>query len=73
VRVFPDDGTRLFRGDTTFCARPGALPNAISLESSNYPGWFLRHRENELWVDQSDGSSAFKSDSSFFVRLPLGG
>jgi RNA polymerase sigma factor (sigma-70 family) len=73
LRVFPDDGTRLFRGDTTFCPRPGALPNSILLESSNYPGWFLRHRENELWVDQSDGSSAFKSDSSFFVRLPLGG
>jgi hypothetical protein len=71
--VFRDDGSRLFRGDATFCVRAGTLPGTVALESSNYPGWFLRHRENELWVDKFDGSTAFAADRSFYVRAPLGG
>lgn len=71
LRVNANDGTKLFRGDATFCVRPGSLSGSISLESSNYPGWFLRHRGTELWVDQSDGSAGFRADSSFRVRPPL--
>ncbi|AGZ41268.1 sigma-70 family RNA polymerase sigma factor [Actinoplanes friuliensis] len=71
LRLSPDQRTPLFRGDATFCARPGAAPGSVALESSNYPGWFLRHRDNELWVDQTDGSTAFRTDGSFRVRPPL--
>ena len=70
VRVDPDVGTELFRGDATFCPRDGAAAGSVLLESSNYPGWFLRHRADELWVDQSDGSAAFRADGSFRVRPP---
>jgi RNA polymerase sigma factor (sigma-70 family) len=72
VRLNPDVGTELFRGDATFCARAGAVTGSVALESSNYPGWFLRHRGDELWVDQSDGGAAFLADGSFRVRPPLG-
>jgi hypothetical protein len=73
LRVYPNDGSELFRGDATFCARPGSEAGSISWESFNYPGFFLRHRGNELWVDHSDGSAAFRADSSFRVRAALGG
>ena len=70
LRSSPAENTPLFRGDATFCARPGALPGSVSLEASNYPGWFLRHVNGQLWVDRSDGSAAFQADSSFLVREP---
>ncbi len=44
LRVFSNDSTPLFRGDATFCVRAGLTAGSISLESSNYPGWFIHHR-----------------------------
>jgi hypothetical protein len=73
VRLNLNEGTELFRGDATFCVRTGSVAGSASLESSNYPGWFLRHRGDELWVDHSDGSAAFAADSSFLIRPPLAG
>jgi hypothetical protein len=71
VRLSADQDTDLFRGDATFCVRSGPVAGSLSLESSNYPGWFLRHRGTELWVDQSDGSEAFHADTAFRARRPL--
>jgi hypothetical protein len=71
LRPSPDEGTALFRGDATFCARKGSAADSIALESANYPGWFLRHVGDDLWVDRSDGTAAFLADSSFLVRTPL--
>jgi RNA polymerase sigma factor (sigma-70 family) len=71
VQLSPNQGTELFRGDATFCPRPGATPGTVVLEASNYPGWFVRHRDDELWVDQSDGTVGFRADASFRVRAPL--
>ena len=73
VRLSPEEGTALFRGDATFCVREGSVPDSVSLESSNYPGAFLVHRGSELWVDFSDGSSGFRSDASFRPLPPLAG
>ncbi|MFI1992952.1 sigma-70 family RNA polymerase sigma factor [Actinoplanes sp. NPDC020271] len=71
LRLSRDEGSKLFRGDATFCPGPGQAAGSITLESSNYPGWFLRHRGDELWVDQFDGTSGFRADGSFFVRPAL--
>lgn len=71
LRLNQDQGTPLFRGDATFCPRPGAVRDSILLESSNYPGWFLHRRGEELWVDQSDHSGSFLAESSFWTRAPL--
>ncbi len=73
LRVSADDGTDLFKGDATFCVRPGASAGSIALQSHNYPGAYLHRRGNELWVDFTDGSAAFLADSSFRVRSPLTG
>ena len=71
LRLDLDQGTALFRGDATFCVRDGATPGTVSLESSNYPGWFVHHRENRLWVDQTNGSAAFRTETSFRLRPAL--
>ena len=73
VRLDPDQGTALFRSDATFCIKNGATAGTVSLESSNYPGWFLHHRGAELWVDQTDGSTAFHTETSFRLRTALAG
>jgi Alpha-L-arabinofuranosidase B (ABFB) domain len=71
LRLSPDEGTALFRGDATFCARAGVAAGSVSLESRNFGGFFLRRLGGELWVDQDDGSAAFRQDSSFLIRPAL--
>ncbi|GIG00964.1 sigma-70 family RNA polymerase sigma factor [Catellatospora citrea] len=73
LRLNPNEGTALFEGDATFCVRPGSSATTVLLESSNYPGWFLHRRGSELWVDQTDGTAAFRAASSFRIRPPLAG
>lgn len=43
----------------------------VSLESTNFPGYFLRHRNFEVWVERNDGSAAFRNDASFHRRAGL--
>jgi RNA polymerase sigma factor (sigma-70 family) len=73
LRLSRDEGTPLFRGDATFCPRAGSVAGSIQLVSSNYPGYSLRHRGDELWVDPSNDTAAFRADSSFRVRPALAG
>ncbi|MFD5824153.1 family 43 glycosylhydrolase [Lentzea sp. NPDC060358] len=44
-----------------------------SFESTNFPGYHLRHRNNELWVERGDGSTLFRNDASFTQRAGLAG
>jgi hypothetical protein len=47
---------------------PGlADSNAVSIESVNYPGSYLRHRFGEIWSDKNDGTDVFKLDASWIV------
>ncbi|GAA1653583.1 sigma-70 family RNA polymerase sigma factor [Catellatospora bangladeshensis] len=73
LRLDPAIDTELFRGDATFCVRPGPSAGTVLLEASNYPGWFMHRRGTQLWVDHSDGSAAFQAESAFRVRPPLAG
>jgi hypothetical protein len=43
------------------------------LESTNFPGYFLRHRNHEAWAERNDGSSLFKADAGFVRRTGLAG
>jgi GH43 family beta-xylosidase len=43
----------------------------VSLESTNFPGYYLRHRNNELWVERTDNSTLFRNDASFSQRAGL--
>jgi hypothetical protein len=48
-----------------------AGPGTVSLESANFPGYYLRHKNNEVWVEKNDGSTIFKNDASFYQRAGL--
>lgn len=43
----------------------------VSLESANFPGYYLRHRNQEVWLDRNDGSTLFRNDASFYRRAGL--
>ncbi|WP_030767681.1 sigma-70 family RNA polymerase sigma factor [Streptomyces sp. NRRL F-2664] len=68
LRLSTDDGSELFRKDATFCPRAGAVAGSVTLESHNYPGSVLRHRDGGIWLDGSDGTRAFAGQASFVVR-----
>ncbi|WP_327003428.1 sigma-70 family RNA polymerase sigma factor [Dactylosporangium sp. NBC_01737] len=70
LRLSGDEGSHVFRGDATFC--PILTEDGqVFLESANYRGYFIHRQDDQLWVDQGDGSAAFRADSAFRVRPPL--
>ncbi|TDC41023.1 family 43 glycosylhydrolase [Micromonospora sp. KC213] len=40
----------------------------VSLESTSNPGYYLRNRNNEIWLDKNDGTTGFKNGASFTRR-----
>ncbi|HWU11621.1 MAG TPA: family 43 glycosylhydrolase [Streptomyces sp.] len=49
---------------------PGlADPSAVSLESVNFPGNFLRQRDGEVWIDTRTDDAAFRAESTW-RRVP---
>jgi hypothetical protein len=51
---------------------PGLADSAaVSFESVNFPGHYLRHRNGQLWKDADDDSAIFKADATFYVRPGL--
>ncbi|WP_055713907.1 sigma-70 family RNA polymerase sigma factor [Streptomyces torulosus] len=71
IRLDTDDGSAIFRKDATFCPRSGSTAGSVSLESYNYPGRYLRHRDNlQLWLDPSDGTAAYRASRSFVLVEP---
>ncbi|MFM9594584.1 sigma-70 family RNA polymerase sigma factor [Streptomyces scabiei] len=71
VRLDADDGSALFRKDVTFCPRPGSTAGSVSLESYNYPGRYLRHRDDlQLWLDPSENTAAYRASRSFVLVAP---
>jgi GH43 family beta-xylosidase len=58
--------------DSQFRVVPGlAGSGTVSLESTNFPGYYLRHRNYEMWVDRNDGGTQFRDDASFSQRAGL--
>jgi hypothetical protein len=57
--------------DATFTSRRAlsGRPDAVSLESLNYPGHFLRHQDFRLKLHANDGSELFARDATFIERL----
>ncbi|MEV4759687.1 AbfB domain-containing protein [Micromonospora sp. NPDC049559] len=64
----------LARQDASFVVRPGlAESSCYSLESTNYPGHYLRHRDYRLRKDANDGTAVFAQDATFCAQLPRTG
>jgi hypothetical protein len=43
----------------------------VSLEAANFPGYYLRQKNSEVWLEKNDGTPAFASDASFYRRSGL--
>lgn len=76
VRRDARDGSALFDGDATWCARSGLSGASTSLESANVPGSYLRHFNSEVWLARSGGPlpsdtpSNFANDATWNVAAP---
>ncbi|MFI9748716.1 family 43 glycosylhydrolase [Streptomyces collinus] len=58
--------------DSQFRVVPGLAGNGtVSLESANFPGYYLRHENFEVWLRKNDGSAQFASDATFRQRAGL--
>ncbi len=58
--------------DAQFTVRPGlADPDAVSVESVNFPGFFLRHQGNTLILGSDDNSDSFAADATWWLRPGL--
>lgn len=59
--------------DSYFKLVPGinGNPNCVSFESINMPGYYMRHRDGEVWFDKYENSSLFKADASWIPRTGL--
>jgi hypothetical protein len=60
------DSSTLDKEDATWIIRRGfANDSCLSLESKNYPGYFIRHFNFKLFLQPYDGSAQFAADSTF--------
>jgi hypothetical protein len=58
----------LDKQDATWIVRAGLADDAaVSLESKNYPGRFLRHQHGAVYHHENDGSRQFAEDATFVV------
>ncbi|MCE7008136.1 AbfB domain-containing protein [Kibdelosporangium philippinense] len=76
VKLHANDGTDLFKGDATWCAKPGLEGAGIALEAKNVPGRFMRHINGEVWLANDSGQfdwdtpTLFKPDATWAVVDP---
>ncbi|MFG1670064.1 family 43 glycosylhydrolase [Streptomyces sp. Y7] len=58
--------------DSQFRAVTGlAGGGTVSLESANFPGYYLRHKNFEVWLEKNDGTAQFAADATFHRRAGL--
>ncbi len=55
--------------DSEFVVEPGlADPTAVSLESVNFPGFFIRHHNNLIMLVANDGTEDYKGAATWWIR-----
>jgi len=58
--------------DSQFMLVPGlADPEAFSIESANFPGYYMRHENNAVSLQADDGGETFAADSTWWLRPGL--
>ena len=65
------------RADATLCARTGLTGGGVSLESYNFPGYYIRHYNAEVWISNGAGAAgtpqgpaSWAADSTWSVASP---
>ncbi|MFI8529726.1 sigma-70 family RNA polymerase sigma factor [Streptomyces aquilus] len=71
IRLDVNNNSAIFQKDATFCPRSGSTAGSVALESYNYPGRYLRHRDNlQLWLDPSESTPSNRASRSFVLVAP---
>lgn len=72
VQLAANDGSGAFATEATFCMSAGLAGSGVSLQPLALPGYYLRHRNYALWIDQlgSINPSSFNADASFNIVDP---
>ncbi|MFY1699916.1 MULTISPECIES: AbfB domain-containing protein [unclassified Solwaraspora] len=66
-----NDGSAIFRADTTFCVVPGIGGKHTSLRSHNYPDRFLRHDTHKQMRISPIGDGSSAATATFIARTPV--
>ncbi|WP_414690119.1 AbfB domain-containing protein [Nostoc sp.] len=62
----------LDRADASFRIRPGlASSNCVSFESSNIPGYYLRHQYFRIKLAPNENTTLFRNDATFCIKPGL--
>ena len=62
------DNSTLFRNDASFSQRPGlAASSAVSFESVNFPGRYIRHSNGLLYL-QAVSDAQGRADATFVLE-----
>ena len=64
-----NDGSTTFRNDASFFRRAGLWTTAagVSFESFNFPGRYIRHYENLLYIQPADSTLA-RADATYYIQ-----
>jgi len=58
--------------DSQFYVGPGlADPEAISIESANFPGFYVRQQDNVIVLAPDDHTETFAADATWWIRPGL--
>jgi hypothetical protein len=73
LKVHSNDASEVFQKDASFeIRRPNCdveEDNYVSFESISFPGFFIRCKNFELWIDHSSADKAFQIGSTFRVSF----
>ncbi|HUN92674.1 MAG TPA: AbfB domain-containing protein [Burkholderiaceae bacterium] len=72
VLLKQNDGSAAFATNATFCSVPGLAGNGVSFQPLALPGYYVRHRNYQLWIDKlgSINPGSYNADASFNVVDP---
>lgn len=60
------------RADSQFVVVPGlADPHAVSIESVNFPGFYVQQHRNAIVLNPDDGTESYAADATWWVRPGL--
>ena len=73
MRVIPTLLIYLHHCITSVLALDELMDKIVNLQPVNFPSRLMRHRNHELWIDESENSDLFVKDSSFRIVRGLSG
>ncbi|KAK7046625.1 alpha-N-arabinofuranosidase [Favolaschia claudopus] len=75
LRISPNDNSKLFREDATWCYKAGLNGQGNTIRSFNYPAHYFRHYNALMYASSNGGANTFDAKTSFnddasFVVVP---